>query len=627
MDSLGITFSHGENSILFFVCAAIVLLMIKTVGVRRRAAKVLGLDKEFYDFEAPINRWLKNFLFILGISATALAAMGPQWGQQNHPIKAQGLDICFALDLSRSMMAEDQAPSRLAQAKSQLEIYLQRLGGDRAALVGFGGGSYIAAPLSVDHAALATFLQPMTPDSVSDQATNLSSGVDSCLTALGLDKIKDRNELLDEVAKLVVLISDGEDTAPDDTGAIKRAERLGVPVFAMAVGTAKGAPIPIRDRGQLTGYLKDPSTNQPVLTKLEVKGLKDITSQTGGEVFYASDGVEAWKSFEKAISEYKRASRDAGTKLDKEERFQWPLLLAFIALLWDFLLTETRWRWSLRILPWLLILPLTGLVRESRAAEVVPPLPTPSHLGAIHANNLAIDSANGKDFKKADGELLQALGEDASNPWLQYNWSANKLQGAVDPEDPQKSDKKAAEEAASTLEKMRSELKPGQGGEEFQSKLAYQLGQAYELKGDNAKALENYYRVLPNSPDAPRSEALKALDQKAKANIARLLFAESSGGGGGGGGQGDKKDNKEGDSKDSKGNKDGKSEISQAKSKPKFSGTDLNESQANQIIESVSSAEREVLQSKSQQESRENAVKRNRDAREKGQAGRNGKQW
>ena len=329
----GVYLAYPERWPLFLLIIAVVGLIARSAKFRAQILRGMGIERpEQLDrtgLQVPRNRRLKNILYVSGLAILALACLGPQWGQKEHAVRAEGLDICFALDLSNSMLAEDMSPNRLEQSKNQLSIFLQRLGGDRAAIAGFAGSGFVAAPLSVDHASLVNFLEPLNPTFVSDHSTNLGAGVDACMTALELDKVRSRDEISDAAAKLVVLVSDGEDTVEDSNEAIARAEKLGVPVYAMAVGTTKGAPIPVRDeRGELLRYVKEPGATEVVVSKLLDQGLKDLAKKTGGKVFYAASGVEAWNNFEKAIANYKRDSKDAGTKLDREDRFQWPLLLA-----------------------------------------------------------------------------------------------------------------------------------------------------------------------------------------------------------------------------------------------------------------------------------------------------------
>jgi Ca-activated chloride channel family protein len=594
-----ITFRFPENASLFLLILAVALFMIRSDHIRKVFLRAIGSDPQK---SIPPRRGLKRILQILGLSVLVLAAMGPQWGQKAHPVKAEGLDLCFALDLSRSMYTEDLAPNRLEQAKNQLEIFLGGLGGDRATIVGFAGGAFIAAPLSIDSSALSTFLMPLSPAVVSDQGTDLSLAVETCLSALGLDGVSDRNVLLDDAAKLIVLITDGEETVDDKRDAIKRAEKLGVPIFSMAVGTAKGAPIPIRDEGQIRDYVRDPATNQPVVSRLQDKALVEIARKTGGQVFYAYEGLPAWKRFEDEIAGFKRQSRDAGTKLDKEDRFQWPALVAWILLFVEWVLMEGK-----AILLVMLIFGAWTTTAQASDRHLNPQV--------VWKNRQAMKKFENDDFKGAEEKWVEALGQDASHPRLRLNWIAAKLRAAVGktPEDPKSIDSKAATEAFQELEQLSKEktLSP-----ELQEELTFQKAQALELLNKNTEALSEYYKVLANSGKHVEG---------ASHNIARLLFSQSQkqNSKGQGGGEGNSKNQDQSNSPDKK---DSKSKFSQEKRASKYNGTDVDEKQAQQILESVSGEEREVMKRRAQGLAKERMIEKNRENRENGQRGR-GKDW
>lgn len=593
MSNMGIFFGHWERWPLIILIVFMVALMVHASKIRNKVLQRLGLLQKTGAFEKPVNRPFKNILFIAGVLSCFVALLAPQWGQKAHTFKAQGLDICFAMDLSKSMLAEDVAPSRLVSAKNQLNIFLPRLGGDRAAIVGFAGSGFVAAPLSVDHASLGAFLEPLHPEYMSNTSTNLASGIDACLTALDVDQVKTRDEILDAAAKLIVLITDGEDTVDDFKDAIGRCEKLGIPVYSFAQGTLKGGPIALRDaNGRLEGYLKSPGSGQPVLSQLKDTALKDIAKRTGAKVFYGAEGIEAWKSFEAAIQNYKRDSRDAGTMLDREDRFQWPLLLAFIFLLLDFFISETKIRWGL------------GLVFFLLSAV---PARANQDPGVVFHNHKALDAFNQKDFGQALEQYQQALGRDARDAVSRFNWATTKFFSAIDPmaKDPEKQiNKKVVEEAVKELEFLNKE---NSAPTSFKKALEYQLAQGYEMLSLPAQALDQYYAALTHDPE-------KVFDQKIKNSIARLLTQQEQnggGGGGGGGGQDDKKDKK--DPKPDGQNQpkpEPGADAPQGRQKPKFTGTDISEEQAKQILESVSGEEGEVLKRRARDEAKERAMKK-----------------
>jgi Ca-activated chloride channel family protein len=654
IEKFGIYFAYADRGPYLLLIPVLIFLMIKTASFRRDILKKLGgiIGSEGSDSKlrdgmiSPRLRGFKHFLFISGLLALSLSVLGPQWGQKAQVVKAQGLDICFAMDLSKSMLAEDASPSRLEQAKNQLSIFLPSLGGDRAALVGFAGTGFVAAPLSSDHSALAGFLDPLNPDFISDQSTNVASGVDACLTALSLDEVTDRNDISDLAAKLIVLISDGEDQLEDYNEAIQRCEKLGVPVYAMAAGTVKGGKIPVRDdRRNIVQYLTD-SDGKAVVSSLKEKALKEIASKTGGQTFYLSSGVEAWKQFSEAISNYKRDSKDAGTKLDREDRFQWPLALAIFLLMLDFLLPEAGFT-NRKKMPsdsastFVVLVVTFGLLNSNSAfAQETNPL----FLEKNERNpSLVLDNKIGLyQFKKAQlgaavKKFEEGIEKDSADYILRFNWATTRLLGSLNKEG--NANPKIVDESIREFETLKAEIqKPSAPANQTHRKkesddllkaLTYQLGQAYELKRDIPKALIAYYQTL----ETGRQNAGQ-LDTQAKKNIERLITQASSGSGGGGDDQ--SKDGEGGEGKDPSKDGSGKNESKNEepkkdgddhkdkKQKPKYSGTEISEEEAKQILESVSGEERDVQKRKAQGEARERSK---RDSKEKGVGSGSENQW
>ena len=326
----------------------VLALILRSATVRRKIFSEWNLLKnKALAFSPPKNRGKKNTLYILALVLCVIAMSGLQWGQKEQSLKTEGLDICLAIDISKSMLAEDASPNRLGQIKNQMTAFLPRLSGDRVTLVAFAGSAYIASPLTSDYVALINYLSPLEPSFISNQATSFDTALKTCLRALKIDEIKEQEELEWEASKLIVLVSDGEETISTESPSLQKLKELNVPVYAIASGTPGGAKIPIRDESnRLKGYIKDRAAGTDATTKLQDESLKKIASETGGNVYYASQGLGAWSKFFEDTKNFKRSSQDAGTKLSKEQRFQIPLLIAIIFLLLDFLMTETKFPWT-----------------------------------------------------------------------------------------------------------------------------------------------------------------------------------------------------------------------------------------------------------------------------------------
>ncbi len=635
IDSLGITFANPGYYPLGLLWIAVLLLVIYNVGWRKRALEKLKVLNFPGAFSLPKLRSFKTILSLFGYLFLLIALWGPQWGQKEKQIKAQGLDLCFAIDLSRSMLAEDVTPSRLQSAKNQLSIFMGRMAGDRASLVGFAGSAFVAAPLTTDYHAILGFLDPMVPSYISDQSTNLSVGIDTCLTSLGLDEVKDRVEIEDLAAKVIVLITDGEETGTDFNGAVARAEKLGVPVYTFAVGTSKGGLIPVRnDRG--VQFLKDPANPAAnVISKLEDKVIKDVAAKTGGKIFYLTNGVDAWKDFEKALSNYKRDSVEAGTRLDREDRFQWPLLIACLLLLLDFFLPEAGGIFGKNgkkvMSAWLLLLLFPTYSPPIRASTNLMPW-------TVYKNNKAVKKYIASELGESRKLFEEALSDEAADLNLRFNWAVTRFSMALPkkeenseqaPQGEQKEaiNKKVVQEALNELLAIEKSYRALQGDtpakeDIFLKALKFEQALAHEVLEEKTKAFKAYYDAQLLKPFQEK------LDEQIEEGIKRLLAENpSQGGGGGGGDQNEKNKDEDGDKQQDKGqgkekNKDPK--YGQGQKKPEFKGTDVDEQQAAKILESVGSKEREVQKRKAQQNAEEQQQGK---GKKDGQSFGRGKQW
>jgi Ca-activated chloride channel family protein len=503
--------------------------------------------------------------------------------------------MCVALDLSRSMYAEDLSPNRLKQAKNQIALFLKNLTGDRVSIVGFAGSGYVAAPLSIDYPSLLDFMEPMNPEFISDQSTNLAAGVDSCLDALEIRDEKKSEDLVGEAAKVIVLVSDGEDNVEDYKDALVRVNQLKIPVYAVAMGTIKGAPIPLRsDDSTLQGYLKDPETGQPVMSMLKDKALKEIASRTNADVFYSSEGVGAWVRLEKALKKYQRNVKEMGAVLNRVHRFPIFLILAFVFLILDFFIPEVKMKW--KYFPFFLVF---FYFPQIHSYDMDP--------RSVWKNNKGVKSFEKKNFNQAESDFAEAMaiGDQHQATYL-FNWASNRLNALWEKKIKGQTIK---EEDISNIKKTYENLEKNLTDPLQKKVIQHQLAQTWELLDKNNEALEHYYKSLNIGGKSTQ------LDAASKINIQRLLHqnqsqSESSKGEGGGDGKqgNDSKNPSNGDKSDSKNDK--KSE-NKAHQKPKYTGTDLSEEQAKQIMQSVSTEEKEVQKRKAKAESKQQFNEKN----------------
>lgn len=283
-------------------------------------------------------RWRKWLLFA-ALICFSLAALRPQWGQKENVIRYEGLDIVFALDVSRSMQALDFSTStrtidRLKVSKELIKNFVQNRYQDRVSLITFAGESFVSVPMTFDREMFLNFLETAGPDDVSIGGTNLAEAIGVALERLTVQAETQRG-------KAIVLITDGDQTVDRGiTSLATIAKQKNVPIFTVGIGSTEGVRIPEgRDVFGKTVYIQ--YQGKDVVSKLNEETLKTIAKTSGGAYFHAEEFGDL-----KKVAEYlNELPTDILEKLnitDQEERYQWFLLLGFFCFLGYVFLPEGR---------------------------------------------------------------------------------------------------------------------------------------------------------------------------------------------------------------------------------------------------------------------------------------------
>ena len=590
-------FFRFERSILFAFVVLILYLIIRSHQMRHVFWNILSTTKSLDRsgaYKAPKNRKYKEFIFLLGCVLAIFALMRPRWGEKERIRRVNGVDLCIAMDLSNSMMAEDHNPNRLSFAKREITLLLEKLSETKVTLVGFSGGAFIAAPLTSDLEAVGDMLSPLNPDYVSNPSTFIEGALRTCAEALGYKDISEDNENTNPAelsAGSILIVSDGEDSVEVDSDLIKILRKKNIPLYSYLVGsTTKGAQIPIREQdGSIKGFLKNPSTGAVIESKAVDATLKTLAKETRAKVYLASQEADFATSFSKELKQFESKAREEGIEIEKEDQFQIPLLIAFILLVLELFMTETGTLFAKSLLIFIFL--------NSSQLEA-------ANLWQNLLNNYAVHLSK-SGYHLESQKLLQQNFEDSpeSREFL-YNWLSVRLKKISAELAKEKSKGKEIEakdnplaQEAIEVSKILSELLKDKTTPIEKKKTYYQLAQAFELGGQNAPAIESYYEAL-DGPSVPE------LDKITKHNLARLLEQQSQSGGksqggdGGGGGEGN-----EGGKGDDSGDQKGKEQ----KKPQEWKGQSFTPEQVKQIMQNVGSEERSILKKKSRDEARKRA--------------------
>lgn len=228
----------------------------------------------------PYNRWLAHFspvrkvikiiLWATACLMLCLAALRPQWGQQDKRVQTKARDLFIALDVSRSMLARDVSPDRITAAVKKLQTLIDALGSDRVGLIFFAGSAIVQCPLTQDKELVRLFLE-QAKDSIGSSSTQLEQALEVLL-----EQVTDG----DLRTKIGLVVTDGEDFSHNLTQVRKKVQELGLALITMGIGTSQGAQIPVTQNG-ITKPLLD-EQDKPVISKLNEATLKSLAVQTGG---------------------------------------------------------------------------------------------------------------------------------------------------------------------------------------------------------------------------------------------------------------------------------------------------------------------------------------------------------
>jgi len=301
-----------------------ILLRVLDVVRGKRFERIVGPRARLLASDEGLHRGVaRPTLVAAGVALAALAAMRPVWGEDKRTTDERGPDVVVCLDVSRSMLARDVAPSRLEHAKRAVRALAASAKDGRLALVAFAGEARLVSPLTADMRSFVELADAVDPLTVSRGGTDLGAAIDAARDALG-----------DGAAGAVVLVTDGEDLAGAGLRAAQRCRDAGVVVHCVGLGTPLGGKISVEGAAGET-FLRDKS-GEVIVSSMDPATLSRIAEATGGAFVDASRDERALVDlYEKRVVPTTRRAVETAERRRRESRFQWPLLAAFALWLLD----------------------------------------------------------------------------------------------------------------------------------------------------------------------------------------------------------------------------------------------------------------------------------------------------
>ena len=299
---------------------------------KRRQLEAFG-DKELVEALMPnasrVRPNVKFSLLMVALTFLIIAAARPQWGQNEHTEKRQGIEAIIALDISNSMLVEDVAPNRLDRAKQMLSKLIDRMTDDKVGVVVFAGDAFVQLPITCDYVSAKMFLNSIKPSLIKTQGTAIGQALSTSIRCFGEQS---------DASRAIILITDGENHEDDAVAVATRAKEMGIKVLVVGIGKPEGSPIPVAGTNN---FMKDRQGNV-VVSRLNEDMCREI-AEAGDGIYVRCDNTNtATKAIQKELD--KLATQEIETQVftDYNEQFQSFALIALLLLVIDFFIFNRK---------------------------------------------------------------------------------------------------------------------------------------------------------------------------------------------------------------------------------------------------------------------------------------------
>ena len=327
---------------LLLILPVMLLVFLWTIFWKKRVQKAFGSSVVLKRLSPDLSFFksvLKFCVFCLAIGSLVIALVNPKIGTKLETIKREGVDIVFAIDVSKSMLAEDVAPNRIEKSKQLVTQIINNLASDRIGIIAYAGKAFPQLPITTDYAAAKMFLQSMNTDMLSSQGTAIDEAIQ--LSRNYFDDEEQTNRVL-------IIISDGEDHNDLSSDVAEAASEEGIKIYTIGVGSEKGGPIPLKRNGVVMSYKKD-QNNETVITKLNSETLRLIAKEANGEYLDGTTTAAVVEQIRDILNAMDKKEFEAKEFAEYKDQFQWFLVLSLLFLILDILFLERKTAWLKRL--------------------------------------------------------------------------------------------------------------------------------------------------------------------------------------------------------------------------------------------------------------------------------------
>jgi len=320
------------------IVAALLLLFVLVAFWKRKKQKSFAdynLLQKLSPETSSFKSILKMLVVVLALSSLVIALVNPKMGTKIKTIKREGVDIVFALDVSKSMLAEDIVPNRLEKSKQIISKIIDKLGSDRVGIIIYAGNAYPLLPITTDQAAAKMFLQNADPDMVSSQGTAINEALKLAKTFYDDDE---------QTNRYLFIVSDGEDHEENVSYIAEEAKEEGIKIFTIGVGTPEGGPIPLKRENTLIGYKKD-REGEVVITRLNENTLQQIANDGDGKYMFGNNTAKTVEFIDDLLIKADKKEFETKQFSDFKDQFQWFIGIGIFLLVLDAFMLNKKTKW------------------------------------------------------------------------------------------------------------------------------------------------------------------------------------------------------------------------------------------------------------------------------------------
>ena len=327
---------------LLFLVLGMVVLFFWTALWKRKTKRLYAsaeLLKRLSPDQSRFKAFLKLVVLAMAVVCFCIALVNPKVGTKLETVIREGVDIVFAIDVSKSMLAEDVAPNRLEKAQQLTAQIINNLVSDRVGIIAYAGKAVPQLPITTDYAAAKMFLQNMNTDMLSSQGTAIDEAIQLSRTYF--------NDA-EQTNRVLVIISDGEDHKDLNLDVAKAAAKEGIKIFTIGVGSEKGGPIPLKRNGVVMRYKKN-QKGETVITKLNPNTLTAIAEEANGLFIQGQNTKQVTEKIAEILNKLEKKEFEAKEFSEFKDQFQWFLGLGLFFLILDVLFLERKTAWLKRL--------------------------------------------------------------------------------------------------------------------------------------------------------------------------------------------------------------------------------------------------------------------------------------